>query len=167
MWKPKSAPLKPPNGAFQGKGVGRSSLSLGQKTRDVENSRTFTSASESEAKGVKSSIIALPVVPCVEILAPPSAEGVDRLWGSSLTWMLELRDGRRVSIPISLLCTPASIDTEENDSEEGASSHGRSELGSETEANQHGGLSTAWGDDEVSVVWDDPSPFDREGKLIY
>ena len=167
MWKPKSAPLKPPNGAFQGKGVGRSSLSLGQKTRDVENSRTFTSAFESEAKGVESSIIALPVVPCVEILAPPSAKGVDRLWGSSLTWMLELRDGRRVSIPISLLCTPASIDTEENDSEEGASSHGRSELGSETEANQHGGLSTAWGDDKVSVVWDDPSPFDREGKLIY
>ncbi|GMY14815.1 hypothetical protein FCV25MIE_10054 [Fagus crenata] len=94
MWKPKSAPLQPSNGAFQGKGV---------------------------------------------------AEGVDRLWGSSLTWMLELRDGRRVSIPISLLCMPTSIDTEENDSEEGASSH----------------------DDEVSVVWEDLSPSNGEGKLIY
>jgi hypothetical protein len=168
VWKPKPAPLKLPNGASQGLGVGGASSSLGQKTRDVENSGTFTSASESEAKGV---IVPIPDVPCVEILAPPSTEGVDRLWGSSSAWMLELRDGRRVSIPLSLLRMPVTIDTEEKDSEEGATSHGGSELDSESEAVQHGGMLTAWGDDEeaddeVSVVWEDPPPSAGEGKLI-
>jgi hypothetical protein len=31
---------------------------------------------------------------------------VDRTWGSSSAWVLELRDGRRVSIPLSLLRQP-------------------------------------------------------------
>ena len=162
------APLKLPNGASQGLGVGGASSSLGQKTCDVENSRTSTSVSESVAKGV---IVPIPGAPCVEILAPPSIEGVDRLWGSSSVWMLELRDGRQVSIPLSLLRTPATIDTEEKDSEEGTTSHGGSELDSKTEAVQHGGMLMAWGDDEeaddeVSVVWEDPPPSAKEGKLI-
>ncbi|GMY24123.1 hypothetical protein FCV25MIE_19365, partial [Fagus crenata] len=41
-------------------------------------------------------------------LAPVSKHTeVDRTWGSSSEWVLELRDGRRVSIPLSLLRQPA------------------------------------------------------------
>ena len=36
----------------------------------------------------------------------PLPTKVDRTWGSSSTWVLELRDGRRVSIPHSLLRQP-------------------------------------------------------------
>ena len=34
---------------------------------------------------------------------------VDRTWGSSSEWVLELRDGRRGSIPLSLLRQPAAM----------------------------------------------------------
>ncbi|GMY33757.1 hypothetical protein FCV25MIE_28999 [Fagus crenata] len=58
-----------------------------------------------------SSIIS--VEPRVEILTPILGGAVDRLWGSSLAWMLELRNGRRVSIPVSLICTPAGMEEDE------------------------------------------------------
>jgi hypothetical protein len=198
VWKPKVAPIKPPNGASQDTGVGGPSLSRGQQTRveksgtkpingasqgtgvdgsssstgqmtrDVEQSSTLISAVESEAQGVETSITPLPRV---EILAPPSFDGVDRIWGSSSAWMLELRDGRRVSIPISLLRTLATIDTEEKPSEEEAPSLGGSDIESEAEATRHGDMLTVWGDDEgvddeVSVVWEDPPPAAGEGKMI-
>jgi hypothetical protein len=169
VWKPKLAPVKPP--ASHDVDVGGSSSLLGQTNRDVEKSRTTDTAYEPEGKGVEASIVPILVELRVEILAPPSAEGVDRLWGSSSAWMLELRDGRRVSIPISLLRTPASIDTEEKVSEEGVTSHGGSEIDSEAGAFLHGDMMPAWGDDdgvndEVSVVWEDPPPTVGEGKLI-
>jgi hypothetical protein len=34
---------------------------------------------------------------------------VDRTWGSSSDWVLELRDGKRLSIPLSLLQPPDPI----------------------------------------------------------
>jgi hypothetical protein len=44
------------------------------------------------------------------VLAPISKPTeVDRTWGSSSEWVLELRDGRRVSIPLSLLRQPAEM----------------------------------------------------------
>ena len=37
-------------------------------------------------------------------MVPHSGKAVTRTWGSSSDWVLELRDGRRLSIPVSLLC---------------------------------------------------------------
>lgn len=44
------------------------------------------------------------VGPHVEILDPSTC--VDRLWGSLSEWMLELKDGQWVAIPLSLIRPP-------------------------------------------------------------
>uniref|UniRef100_A0A2N9HZ82 DhaK domain-containing protein n=1 Tax=Fagus sylvatica TaxID=28930 RepID=A0A2N9HZ82_FAGSY len=99
--------------------------------------------------------------PCVEISAPFSSGGVDRVWGSSTTWMLELRDGRRMSITLSLLRIPASL--EENEALALICPAGDTGLGSESKDQSPCNRLQVWSendvdDDYVSAVWEDPIP---------
>uniref|UniRef100_A0A2N9FPT0 Reverse transcriptase domain-containing protein n=1 Tax=Fagus sylvatica TaxID=28930 RepID=A0A2N9FPT0_FAGSY len=49
----------------------------------------------------------------VTIAHPPAGEDIARTWGSSSNWMLELRDGRRITIPLSLIRSMPSHDGED------------------------------------------------------
>ena len=129
---------------------------------------------EDKGKGVEapcSSLVPIPAMPRVEVLALPSGEGIDRLWGSSTAWMLELHDERRVLIPLSLICTLESMDADEHLVEgvfDPTNDFVRGFGGGE--ATDYDGLEV-WreevgDDDDVSVVWEDLVPTLREGELI-
>lgn len=105
----------------------------------------------------------------MEILAPFSSGGVDRVWGSSTTWMLELRDGRRMSITLSLLRIPASL--EENKALASICPAGDTGLGSESKDQSPCNRLQVWSendvdDDYVLAVWEDPIPSVWEGDLL-
>jgi hypothetical protein len=87
---------------------------------------------------------------------PTNPLEVDRTWGSSSNWVLELRDGRRLSIPISLLRqpdVPAPVIP-------GMSLSGFGIMG-QTEEDQHSMGSYLTSDaeenseDDISLVWED------------
>uniref|UniRef100_A0A2N9GX79 Reverse transcriptase domain-containing protein n=1 Tax=Fagus sylvatica TaxID=28930 RepID=A0A2N9GX79_FAGSY len=118
VWKPKLDPmgqpvLIKPNVYNSGHTQAEGSSSTGRDPCVVDRTGPTppnSSAETNETDGGDLSHLSLAVEPRVEILAPLSGEGVEWLWGSSSAWMLELRDGRRVSIPLSLLRSPASLD---------------------------------------------------------
>ena len=121
VWKPKLDPmgqpvLIKPNVYNSGHTQAEGSSSTSRDPCVVDRTGPTppnSSAETNETDGGDLSHLSLTIEPRVEILAPPSGEGVEWLWGSSSAWMLELRGGRRVSIPLSLLRSPASLDVEE------------------------------------------------------
>ena len=87
-------------------------------------------------------------------------------WGSSSDWVLELRDGKRISISLSLICQPSTVEPCIPDSTEepkvllleGFDDMGLSE----------GQVDSEEDDDEeedVSVVWEDPE-LSKEGGMV-
>ncbi|GMY12591.1 hypothetical protein FCV25MIE_07830 [Fagus crenata] len=72
--------------------------------------------------------------PAVMITNLPVGDVIDRNWGSSSNGVLELRDGRRITIPLSLICT---MPTNGGDVEQGlpvlANPIDRGDLGSTSE----------------------------------
>uniref|UniRef100_A0A2N9GXK7 Reverse transcriptase domain-containing protein n=1 Tax=Fagus sylvatica TaxID=28930 RepID=A0A2N9GXK7_FAGSY len=89
---------------------------------------------------------------------------VDRTWGSSSEWVLELRDGRRVSIPLSLLRQPAEmlpVTTELPLAEQFVTSEVCVGMGSTDDDLSSLGVSECSDEEEedgdsISMVWEDP-----------
>ena len=65
------------------------------ETESIENSIPSAGTTESTST--------LSIAPAVTISHPPAGEDIARTWGSSSNWMLELRDGRRITIPFFLI----------------------------------------------------------------
>ncbi len=85
--------------------------------------------------------------------------------------MLELRDGRRVSIPLSLLHSLASLDVEEPQAVDEPDPYAEAGVGTDGEDSLHGGDTEVWGeaegdDDDVSVIWEDTLFIGEEGSLL-
>ncbi len=107
--------------------------------------------------------------PMLALDTPSGDAFVNRTWGSSSDWVLKLRDGRRISIPLSLLRSPRG-DLEETAMPPVILLSGfdeqRTEGDSET---SRGGFEGDWvdddGDDDTSVVWED-SVLLEEGKEL-
>ena len=108
----------------------------------------------------------------VTIAHPPAGEDIARTWGSSSNWMLELRDGRRITIPLSLIRSMPSHDGEdEHEIPLTVASIDCGDGGSTVE----GQTSQLWGDsvndeveeeDDVSVAWEDPIPVASGGDIV-
>ena len=102
-------------------------------------------------------------------LAPTAfSEGLHRSWGSSSDWVLELRDGKRISIPLSLIRQPAVVTSSTSDSPHERKVlllEGFTDLGSFDESNL---ALDEDGDeeDDVSVVWEDSELLGEEGALV-
>ena len=107
-----------------------------------------------------------PSLDSIVVYEPPVAgDLIQRTWGSASNWMLELRDGRRLSIPLFLICTmPTHI---------GEACRGKLEFGpielEPLDSSSDGNSSRHWlatlseeedDDADVSVVWEDPIPSD-------
>ena len=99
------------------------------------------------------------------VLAPISKPTeVDRTWGSSSEWVLELKDGRRVSIPLSLLRQPmamAPVTTKLTLTGEFVTSEVCVGMGSTANDLSSLGDSEWSGEEEedeenISLVWEDP-----------
>uniref|UniRef100_A0A2N9F8S0 Uncharacterized protein n=1 Tax=Fagus sylvatica TaxID=28930 RepID=A0A2N9F8S0_FAGSY len=100
------------------------------------------------------------------VICPLPTE-VDRTWGSSSAWVLELRDGRRVSIPLSLLRQPvvtASLPTDSVDAGQlvtreelvgvGSTVDDLSSLGGSLGGSEYSGVEDE-SEDDISLVWED------------
>ena len=100
------------------------------------------------------------------VICPLPTE-VDRTWGSSSAWVLELRDGRRVSIPLSLLRQPvvtASLPTDSVDAGQlvtreelvgvGSTVDDLSSLGGSLGGSEYSGAEDE-SEDDISLVWED------------
>jgi hypothetical protein len=100
------------------------------------------------------------------VICPLPTE-VDRTWGSSSAWVLELRDGRRVSIPLSLLRQPVVTTLLPTDSvaagqlvtrEElvgmGSTVDDLSSLGGSLGGSEYSGVEDE-SEDDISLVWED------------
>jgi hypothetical protein len=89
---------------------------------------------------------------------------VNRTWGSSSEWVLELRDGRRVSIPLSLLRQPAAmvpVTTEMPLAGQFVISEVCAGVGSTADDLSSLGVSECFDEEEedednISMVWEDP-----------
>ena len=100
------------------------------------------------------------------VICPLPTE-IDRTWGSSSAWVLELRDGRRVSIPLSLLRQPvvtASLPTDSVDAGQlvtreelvgvGSTVDDLSSLGGSLGGSEYSGAEDE-SEDDISLVWED------------
>uniref|UniRef100_A0A2N9GEY0 Uncharacterized protein n=1 Tax=Fagus sylvatica TaxID=28930 RepID=A0A2N9GEY0_FAGSY len=91
---------------------------------------------------------------------------VTRTWGSSSDWVLELRDGKTISIPLSLIRQPSTVVPCIPDSTEEPKVlllEGFDDMGS-----SEGQVDSEEDDDEeedVSVVWEDPE-LSKEGGMV-
>ncbi|GMY06137.1 hypothetical protein FCV25MIE_01376 [Fagus crenata] len=91
---------------------------------------------------------------------------VTRTWGLSSDWVLELRDGKRISIPLSLIRQPSTVEPCIPDSTEEPKVlllEGFDDMGS-----SEGQVDSEEDDDEeedVSVVWEDPE-LSKEGGMV-
>jgi hypothetical protein len=107
--------------------------------------------------------------PILALDTPSGDAFVNRTWGSSSDWVLELRDGRRISIPLSLLQSPmrdfeetvmpptilfSGFDDRRSVGDSESSCGGFAGDGAEVE-----------GDDDILVVWED-SVLPEEGKEL-
>jgi hypothetical protein len=98
------------------------------------------------------------------VLAPISKPEVDRTWGSSSEWVLELKDGSRVSIPLLLLRQPtamAPVTTKLTLTGEFVTSEVCVGVGSTADDLSSLGDSEWSGEEEedeenISLVWEDP-----------
>lgn len=87
---------------------------------------------------------------------------VNRTWGSSSDWMLELQDGKRLSIPFSILSQPRVATLSLTDLTPavplGPIHAGYGVLGSMTKefSSLRGSEYSDKDDDEASLVWEDP-----------
>uniref|UniRef100_A0A2N9HZL3 Endonuclease/exonuclease/phosphatase domain-containing protein n=1 Tax=Fagus sylvatica TaxID=28930 RepID=A0A2N9HZL3_FAGSY len=96
-------------------------------------------------------------------VADPS-DRVHRSWGSSSDWVLELRDGKRISIPLSLIWQPtmaASGTQEPSDEPKVLLLEGFDDLGSSDAGDQDSNDE----EENVSVVWKDPE-LPEERRLV-
>uniref|UniRef100_A0A2N9G078 Reverse transcriptase domain-containing protein n=1 Tax=Fagus sylvatica TaxID=28930 RepID=A0A2N9G078_FAGSY len=122
-----------------------------------------TPISSAETKKEDSRLLSLAVEPRVKVLVPSAGKGVEQLWGSSSVWMLELRDGRRVSIPLSLLRSPVSMDSEDLGVVNESGLHDRVGVGLDSDGSLQCDDFEVWGEvegdkDDVSVIWEDNPP---------
>ena len=109
----------------------------------------------------------------VTALVPHSGEAVTRTWGSSSDWVLELRDGRRLSIPVSLLrpnlgefhepessgfsglgemvCVGGDTGISDEFSAEEGDDEGESVMGDDSEISTKDGVVTCWEGEEIPL----------------
>ncbi len=130
-----------------------------------------TPISSAETKKEDSRLLSLAVEPRVKVLVPSAGKGVEQLWGSSSVWMLELRDGRRVSIPLSLLRSPVSMDSEDLGVVNESGLHDRVGVALDSDGSLQCDDFEVWGEvegdkDDVSVIWEDNPPTGGEGSLL-
>uniref|UniRef100_A0A2N9I2D6 Reverse transcriptase domain-containing protein n=1 Tax=Fagus sylvatica TaxID=28930 RepID=A0A2N9I2D6_FAGSY len=141
------------------------------KPLTINMGNIFSGRDKGEAAGLtetKKTTMAL-APPLAQCLAPPaSSEGLHQSWGSSSDWVLELRDGKRISIPLSLIQQPTvetSGHSDHSDEPKVLLLEGFSDLGSSA-----GNNLDSDGDDEeeddVSVVWADPEHGDC-GAMVF
>jgi hypothetical protein len=106
--------------------------------------------------------------PLAQRLEPStSCDELQRSWGSSADWVLELRDGKRISIPLSLIRQPT-VETaghsDPSDEPKVLLLEGFSDLGS-TDDNNLGLDGEEDEEDDVSVVWADPENGDSSAMV--
>ncbi len=92
---------------------------------------------------------------------------VHRSWGSSLDWVLELRDGKRISIPLSLIRQPTMADPsipESSDEPKVLLLEGFDDLGSSDEGDRDSGDDGEEG--TISVAWEDPELPEERGIVV-
>ena len=140
-----------------------SSLVQGQSSRELESSKALTLVSthsnDTETKVTVSSA-------CETTLAGFGDE-VTRTWGSSSDWVLELRDGKRISIPMSLIRQPSMVEPcipESTEEPKVLLLEGFDDMGS-----SEGQFESEEDDDEeedVSVVWEDPELPKERGMVV-
>uniref|UniRef100_A0A2N9FVR5 Reverse transcriptase domain-containing protein n=1 Tax=Fagus sylvatica TaxID=28930 RepID=A0A2N9FVR5_FAGSY len=83
----------------------------------------------------------------------PECEAIDRTWGSSSNWVLQLRDGKQISIPLSLIRQPT-VEEEYSDEPKVLLLEGFNDMGlSEEEEDE----------ENISVVWEDPEIAEESG----
>jgi hypothetical protein len=170
IWRPKLKPMGPltkPIDCSGGSTHADGSSSTGQDPCVVDKTTQQLSVAETKEK----EDLRPSVEPRVEIFAPLAGEGDDRLWGSPSAWMLELRDGRRVSIPLSLLRTPESKMSKEPRAEDAIVPHGGGGVGSDLGDSLNCAGLEDWGEadsdeDDVSVVWEDTYLPGGDGNLL-
>ena len=84
-------------------------------------------------------------------------DGVHRTWGSSSDWVLQLRDGKRISIPLSLIRQPMMEEgrnSESSDEPKVLLLEGFADMGCSGDGES--GISEDEDDDNTSIVWEDP-----------
>ncbi len=83
--------------------------------------------------------------------------GVHRTWGSSSDWVLQLHDGKRISIPLSLIRHPMMEEgrtTDSSDEPKVLLLEGFFDMG--CSGNGEFRISEDEDDDNISIVWEDP-----------
>jgi hypothetical protein len=93
---------------------------------------------------------------------------VHRSWGSSSDWVLELRDGKRISIPLSLIRQPtveASSIPDFADEPKVLLLEGFEDMGASDDGKKDSDEDTDE-EDEVSVVWEDPEVGEEGGTMV-
>jgi hypothetical protein len=79
----------------------------------------------------------------------PECEAIDRTWGSSSDWVLQLRDGKRVSIPLSLIRQPT-VEEEYSDEPKVLLLEGFNDMGLSEEEEDEENISVVWEDTEIA-----------------
>ena len=134
------------------------------ETESIENSIPSAGTTESTST--------LSIAPAVTISHPPAGEDIARTWGSSSNWMLELRDGRRITIPFFLIRSMPSQEGEGEwellvvvapieDGDIGSTVEGQS-----SRLWVESGSDEAEEEDDVSIAWEDPIPVASGGDIV-
>lgn len=126
------------------------------------------------ASGTPAMTQALTLVPTGSINPKPTIVAdhitrVHRSWGSAFDWVLELRDGKRISIPLSLIQQPqmqASSTMDPSDESKVLLLEGFNDLGSSDEGHEESDGEVDEEDDTVSMVWEDPEGEDERGAIV-
>ena len=138
------------------------SLVQGQSSGVLKSSKALTLVS-TPSNDTETKVM---LCPSCENIPAGFGDEVTRTWGSSSDWVLELRNGKRISIPLSLICQPSMVEPCIPDSTEELKVlllEGFDDMGS-----SEGQFDFEEDDDEeedASVVWEDPE-LSKEGGMV-